>query len=484
MKTIKLSLIMAGALFIIAAASVQVRSQDAALGAYIEAEPDSDGDGVPDSLDKCPNTPPRTVVDTVGCTPQQTGIPLDSDGDGIPDSIDKCPNTPPRVVVDAQGCFPDEDGDGISDSRDACPGTPAGAVVDKTGCSAAQLTLASAPAAVNPSTSSPAAVAEVNISSGSPAGTQTVDTTVLVVSPGAAPSPAASEISAATDHSGSSAEIKAIHLPQAAAPSAAAPAAAAVADKTAVAASANVPAEVKPAAPASVTAEAKPAAPASAAAEVKPAAPASAAAEAKPAAPASAAAEAKPAAPAPPSAAAVSAVTVASANVPAGKKAEVSSAQAETKAVARLTQVAAQGSVTQPVITAVRAAASDPSCPWAQEDKLCMVAVEFDFNKSALKGDFGPRLKAIKAFLAANPKAQIELHGHTDSTGPNDYNVKLSMGRAEAVKKYLIKDGGLDAGRITTRGLGKSMPTAANDTKHGRASNRRTLLVLTVQGSR
>ncbi len=460
MKTIKLSLIMAGALFIIAAASVQVRSQDAALGAYIEAEPDSDGDGVPDSLDKCPNTPPRTVVDTVGCTPQQTGIPLDSDGDGIPDSIDKCPNTPPRVVVDAQGCFPDEDGDGISDSRDACPGTPAGAVVDKTGCSAAQLTLASAPAAVNPSTSSPAAVAEVNISSGSPAGTQTVDTTVLVVSPGAAPSPAASEISAATDHSGSSAEIKAIHLPQAAAPSAAAPAAAAVADKTAVAASANVPAEVKPAAPASVTAEAKPAAPASAAAE------------------------AKPAAPAPPSAAAVSAVTVASANVPAGKKAEVSSAQAETKAVARLTQVAAQGSVTQPVITAVRAAASDPSCPWAQEDKLCMVAVEFDFNKSALKGDFGPRLKAIKAFLAANPKAQIELHGHTDSTGPNDYNVKLSMGRAEAVKKYLIKDGGLDAGRITTRGLGKSMPTAANDTKHGRASNRRTLLVLTVQGSR
>ncbi|MGA7180038.1 MAG: OmpA family protein [Thiobacillaceae bacterium] len=58
---------------------------------------DSDGDGVPDSLDKCPNTPAGVKVDAQGC-------PLDSDGDGVPDYLDKCPNTPAGAKVDAQGC--------------------------------------------------------------------------------------------------------------------------------------------------------------------------------------------------------------------------------------------------------------------------------------------------------------------------------------------------------------------------------------------
>ena len=58
----------------------------------------------------------------------------DSDGDGVPDSMDKCPNTPPRVVVDSKGCFPDEDGDNVSDSRDKCPHTRKGVPVDASGC--------------------------------------------------------------------------------------------------------------------------------------------------------------------------------------------------------------------------------------------------------------------------------------------------------------------------------------------------------------
>ncbi|HTO56437.1 MAG TPA: OmpA family protein [Pseudomonadales bacterium] len=58
---------------------------------------DSDGDGVPDSMDQCPNTPHGVKVDSVGC-------PLDSDGDGVPDYLDKCPNTPKGTKVDATGC--------------------------------------------------------------------------------------------------------------------------------------------------------------------------------------------------------------------------------------------------------------------------------------------------------------------------------------------------------------------------------------------
>jgi len=88
---------------------------------------DSDGDGVPDYLDKCPGTPAGVEVDAVGC-------PLDSDGDGVPDTADKCPNTPAGVKVDAVGCPLDSDGDGVPDYLDKCPGTPRGVPVDENGC--------------------------------------------------------------------------------------------------------------------------------------------------------------------------------------------------------------------------------------------------------------------------------------------------------------------------------------------------------------
>jgi OmpA-OmpF porin, OOP family len=58
---------------------------------------DSDGDGVPDGIDACPNTPVGVKVDSRGC-------PLDSDGDGVPDYLDKCPDTPRGTKVDATGC--------------------------------------------------------------------------------------------------------------------------------------------------------------------------------------------------------------------------------------------------------------------------------------------------------------------------------------------------------------------------------------------
>lgn len=59
---------------------------------------------------------------------------LDSDGDGVPDNKDKCPNTPTGVTVDRDGCPLDTDGDGVYDYLDKCPGTPAGATVDRNGC--------------------------------------------------------------------------------------------------------------------------------------------------------------------------------------------------------------------------------------------------------------------------------------------------------------------------------------------------------------
>ncbi len=89
--------------------------------------PDSDGDGVIDSEDRCPGTPCGAIVDDFGC-------PKDSDGDGVYDGIDKCPDTPKGAKVDKKGCPLDSDGDGVYDGIDKCPDTPKGAKVDKRGC--------------------------------------------------------------------------------------------------------------------------------------------------------------------------------------------------------------------------------------------------------------------------------------------------------------------------------------------------------------
>ena len=88
---------------------------------------DSDGDGVCDGLDKCPDTPKGATVDAAGC-------PMDTDGDGVLDGLDKCPDTPKGCTVDSLGCPHDQDGDGVCDGLDKCPDTPAGARIDKDGC--------------------------------------------------------------------------------------------------------------------------------------------------------------------------------------------------------------------------------------------------------------------------------------------------------------------------------------------------------------
>jgi outer membrane protein OmpA-like peptidoglycan-associated protein len=92
---------------------------------------DTDGDNIPDGLDRCPDTPAGVLVDPRGC-------PKDSDGDQIPDGLDRCSDTPRGATVDALGCPGDEDGDGVLDGLDRCPRTPAGAAVNPSGCAQGQ----------------------------------------------------------------------------------------------------------------------------------------------------------------------------------------------------------------------------------------------------------------------------------------------------------------------------------------------------------
>lgn len=99
----------------------------AGISVFLGGPADSDGDGVRDGRDACPDTPEDARVDAEGC-------PVDSDGDGVPDHRDACPGTPRGARVDADGCPTDEDGDGVYDGLDECPDTPADAQVDDDGC--------------------------------------------------------------------------------------------------------------------------------------------------------------------------------------------------------------------------------------------------------------------------------------------------------------------------------------------------------------
>ena len=97
---------------------------------------------------------------------------------------------------------------------------------------------------------------------------------------------------------------------------------------------------------------------------------------------------------------------------------------------------------------------------------------QFDFNKSALKPDGKKRVDTAVQTMKDESSLKVSVEGHTDSIGSDAYNLKLSERRAQVVKDYMVSQG-VSAGRITTRGFGKSKPVADNKTAAGRAENRR-----------
>jgi len=87
------------------------------------------------------------------------------------------------------------------------------------------------------------------------------------------------------------------------------------------------------------------------------------------------------------------------------------------------------------------------------------------------------RLAKVSGIVIAHPGLHLEVEGHTDAVGGDDYNQKLSENRAQAVRDYLIQQG-IPDNSIVSRGLGKTQPVATNDTAEGRQQNRRVELVL------
>lgn len=103
----------------------------------------------------------------------------------------------------------------------------------------------------------------------------------------------------------------------------------------------------------------------------------------------------------------------------------------------------------------------------------------FGFDNSALTNDAKANLDKLVTILNKYPDTDIEIHGHTDSKGTEDYNQKLSERRAGSVADYLIIRQ-IDRSRITTKGFGELQPKYSNETEDGRAQNRRVEFAITA----
>lgn len=126
----------------------------------------------------------------------------------------------------------------------------------------------------------------------------------------------------------------------------------------------------------------------------------------------------------------------------------------------------------------VKGTLENKGCPGVSEEtqkvfNQALQGIQFKTNSHEIKPISNPILNNVVDVLKKNSQyTKIDVNGHTDSTGPDEYNMTLSQKRAEEVKKYLVTKG-IDAARLSPKGFGESQPAADNTTPEGRYKNRR-----------
>lgn len=119
-----------------------------------------------------------------------------------------------------------------------------------------------------------------------------------------------------------------------------------------------------------------------------------------------------------------------------------------------------------------------PLEPLAVGNSMVLRNIFFLTDQYEIMPESYPELDILFDFLKQNPAVKIEIGGHTDDQGTDDYNAVLSLKRAGSVAGYLEMKG-IDPARMSYRGYGESMPVSSNDTSEGRALNRRTEIRIT-----
>lgn len=144
-------------------------------------------------------------------------------------------------------------------------------------------------------------------------------------------------------------------------------------------------------------------------------------------------------------------------------------------------QAQQQGAVAQDAQARVARLQQEMAASQAKQTDRGMVLtlgdVLFDTGRAQLKPGAFATLDRLATFMRDNPERTLEVEGHTDSTGSDALNLALSQQRAESVRSALVSRG-VDGGRIVTKGLGKAVPVAGNDTGEGRQRNRRVEIVI------
>ncbi len=112
-------------------------------------------------------------------------------------------------------------------------------------------------------------------------------------------------------------------------------------------------------------------------------------------------------------------------------------------------------------------------------EPVVLRGVSFETASATLTPQSFPVLNGVAEDLKMHPLVQVELQGHTDDRGKDDYNLDLSQRRAAAVRDYLISQG-VSSSRLTAKGYGETQPVADNKTAQGRAQNRRVVMKVTA----
>src|SRR5207344_2681375 len=105
-----------------------------------------------------------------------------------------------------------------------------------------------------------------------------------------------------------------------------------------------------------------------------------------------------------------------------------------------------------------------------------MSDVLFDTGKYSLRPVAREKLAKVAGIVSGHPGLRLDVEGHTDSVGGDDYNQKLSENRGGSVREYLVTQG-MAGGSVSSKGFGKTQPVASNETSTGRQENRRVELV-------
>lgn len=155
-------------------------------------------------------------------------------------------------------------------------------------------------------------------------------------------------------------------------------------------------------------------------------------------------------------------------------------AVAQATAPAAVTPSAPGSSVAPPKTLDAKVSNTTPLLIAPKGEPTQLKSIRFAQSKPELLPDSQAELDQLLAFMNGNPKAEIELAGHTDNQGGFEENIQLSRLRVEAVKEYLVRNG-IAASRIVAKGYGPSRPIASNNHEETRRLNRRVEFTVTKE---